>query len=56
MNTRQLENPMSPMALLAHGIPLSLLLDLAWGPMSADLLSHESPRRTPNDYDRSSAS
>lgn len=46
---------MSPMALLADGIPLSLLLDLAWGPMSADLLRHEPPR-SPNDYDRSSAS
>jgi hypothetical protein len=32
---------MSPMALLAQGIPLSLLFDLAWGPMSADLLVHE---------------
>ena len=32
---------MSPMALLAQGIPLSLLLDLVWGPMSADLMAHE---------------
>jgi hypothetical protein len=29
------------MALLAQGIPLSLLLDLAWGPMSAELMDHE---------------
>lgn len=32
---------MSPMALLEQGIPLSLLLDLVWGPMSADLMAHE---------------
>jgi hypothetical protein len=32
---------MSPMALLKQGIPLSLLLDLVWGPMSADLMAHE---------------
>ncbi|MCU1623111.1 MAG: hypothetical protein JWL79_1956 [Frankiales bacterium] len=32
---------MSPMRLLEQGIPLSLLLDLVCGPMSADLLSHE---------------
>ena len=29
------------MALLANGIPLSLLLDLACGPESADLLAQE---------------
>jgi hypothetical protein len=29
------------MALLEQGIPLSLLLDLVCGPMSADLLAHE---------------
>lgn len=32
---------MSPMALLASGIPLSLLLDLCCGPQSADLMAHE---------------
>lgn len=32
---------LSPMALLEHGIPLSLLLDLVCGPESADLLDHE---------------
>lgn len=36
-----LEDLVSPMALLASGIPLSLLLDLACGPQSADLLDHE---------------
>jgi hypothetical protein len=34
----------NPMALLAHGIPLSLLLDLALGPQSEDLLRTERPR------------
>lgn len=29
------------MALLAEGVPLSLLLDLALGPRSQDLLRHE---------------
>lgn len=33
--------PLSPMALLESGIPLSLLLDLVCGPDSADLLDHE---------------
>ena len=32
---------MSPMTLLAKGIPLSLLLDLVCGPESADLLENE---------------
>ena len=32
---------MTPMRLLENGIPLSLLLDLAMGPESADLLDHE---------------
>lgn len=32
---------MSPMSLLAHGIPLSLLIDLVFGPESADLMSQE---------------
>jgi len=36
-----LEDSMSPMALLASGIPLSLLFDLALGPESADLLAQE---------------
>lgn len=31
----------SPMRLLAGGVPLSLLLDLALGPFSEDLLVHE---------------
>ena len=35
-------NP-APMALLASGIPLSLLLDLFLGPDSEDLMSHERP-------------
>jgi hypothetical protein len=29
------------MALLSSGVPLSLLLDLALGPNSEDLISHE---------------
>jgi hypothetical protein len=33
----------TPMRLLENGIPLSLLLDLAFGPESADLLDHERP-------------
>lgn len=33
--------PVSPMALLESGIPLSLLLDLMCGPHSADLMDHE---------------
>ena len=39
---------MSPMALLASGIPLTLLLDLVCGPDSADLLVNEAatPPRT----------
>jgi hypothetical protein len=37
----RLEAPLSPMALLENGIPLSLLLDLVCGPQSADLLDHE---------------
>ena len=32
---------MSPMALLASGVPLSLLFDLVYGPESHELLSHE---------------
>jgi hypothetical protein len=35
------EVSMSPMSLLANGIPLSLLFDLVYGPESADLLSAE---------------
>jgi hypothetical protein len=31
----------APMTLLAHGVPLSLLLDLAFGPDSEDLLRQE---------------
>lgn len=31
----------APMALLSNGVPLSLLLDLALGPNSEDLLTHE---------------
>ncbi len=34
---------MSPMALLADGIPLTLLLDLAFGPDSEHLLATEEP-------------
>lgn len=30
-----------PMRLLADGVPLTLLLDLALGPFSEDLLEHE---------------
>jgi hypothetical protein len=33
----------TPMALLANGVPLSLLLDLAFGPRSEDLLRDEVP-------------
>lgn len=32
---------MTPMRLLENGIPLSLLLDLAFGPESAELLAQE---------------
>ena len=35
----------SPMALLRAGVPLSLLLDLAFGPDSAQVLATE-PRRS----------
>jgi hypothetical protein len=35
------------MALLARGVPLSLLLDLALGPHSEDLLRHERPAGQP---------
>lgn len=38
-----------PMALLAGGVPLSLLLDLALGPHSEDLLAQE--RRCPGQPD-----
>ena len=40
----------TPMALLAHGVPLSLLFDLALGPQSEDLLRQEAlpaPRPEP---------
>lgn len=37
----RLEAPVSPMTLLASGIPLSLLLDLVCAPDSADLLVNE---------------
>jgi hypothetical protein len=36
-----------PMALLAGGVPLSLLLDLVLGPRSEDLLVHERPSDEP---------
>ena len=35
----------APMDLLSSGVPLSLLLDLFFGPDSEDLLSHELPSR-----------
>ena len=35
------EAALSPMSLLASGIPLTLLLDLICGPESADLLAQE---------------
>lgn len=35
-------NP-GPMDLLSSGVPLSLLLDLFFGPDSEDLLAHEPP-------------
>ena len=31
------------MALLGHGVPLSLLLDLAFGPFSEELMAREVP-------------
>ena len=37
---------MTPMALLASGIPLSLLLDLAYGPESEDLVRQEKEKDT----------
>ena len=39
--------PASPMALLASGVPLSLLLDLVLGPRSEDLLDRERPPAAP---------
>ncbi len=42
MATAQLDRPLiTPMELLAHGVPLSLLLDLFCGPRSEDLLREE---------------
>lgn len=41
------EGTVSPMDLLASGIPLTLLLDLVLGPQSADLLEHERPAPQP---------
>lgn len=38
---------MTPMTLLEHGIPLSLLLDLVLGPQSEDLLRHEGGEAAP---------
>lgn len=35
--------PYAAMSLLQHGVPLSLLLDLALGPCSRELLEHERP-------------
>ena len=41
-------NPLAePMALLRSGVPLSLLLDLAVGPRSEDLLRRERPAGLP---------
>ena len=39
---------MSPMALLANGIPLCLLLDLVCGPRSAELMEHEATQEGPS--------
>ena len=39
--TAPMPRAMSPMALLASGVPLSLLLDLALGPHSEELLRDE---------------
>ena len=39
--------PASPMALLASGVPLSLLLDLVLGPRSEDLLDRERSASAP---------
>ena len=40
----------APMSLLAHGVPLSLLLDLHYGPQSEELIREEAeppePART----------
>ena len=47
-STVQVHTPLSTaMALLASGVPLSLLLDLAYGPSSEDLLSSERPEDLP---------
>ena len=35
------------MSLLQHGVPLTLLLDLALGPRSQELLAHERPVPVP---------
>ena len=46
--TAQADSPLSTaMALLASGVPLSLLLDLAAGPCSEDLLWSERPGELP---------
>ncbi len=37
----RMEPPVTTMDLLASGIPLTLLLDLVWGPESADLMAQE---------------
>jgi hypothetical protein len=44
VQTGRPEGPSRAMALLASGVPLSLLLDLAFGPRSEDLLA-ERPRQ-----------
>ena len=43
MNTATTRSSQAAMALLAVGVPLSLLLDLAWGPRSEELLATELP-------------
>lgn len=51
MSTAPIEAPPRPwaaMALLGSGVPLSLLLDLAFGPRSEELLAAErAPRQRP---------
>ena len=43
MSTAPQTRPSAVMSLLEQGVPLSLLLDLAWGPCSRELLDTERP-------------
>ncbi len=49
MDTATTAPSAAAMALLGNGVPLSLLLDLVFGPRSEELLVHEVP--TPREAD-----